>query len=606
MANTALNLVSLDFDSIKNNLINFLSSQETFKDYNFNGSSISVLLDVLAYNTSLNAFYLNMMASEMFLDSAQLRASVVSRAKELNYTPRSYKSSKAIVNIKFPQSNLSVLEIPSGTAFTGKNANGSYTFVSNTAVFSYPSGGYFTVNNYPIYEGVTFTDTFTVDYGIEGQQFILTNTTVDTDTLTVTVLENNGANNIAYSSASSLFGVNSNSAVYFIQAIADTSYEIVFGDNVFGRTPQDGAIILVSYRTTSGTDGDGCTNFVINTNLGPINGLSTSLNYTLTTANSSYGSANSESIESIRYNAPRAYQTQERAVTANDFKTMILQNYTDVKAVNVYGGEEDTTAVSYGKVFISPVTYSGFNLSDAEQSDITTYITDRCTIGITPVVINPDYLYIITNTTVKYDSRSTTNTPIQIQALVTTAIQNFNNNNLIDFNITFYASEFDQEVTQADPSIISSQTKLLLRKDISPVFYEPTQITLKYYNALVPGSLNSTQFNSGTSTYIYTDYNPNVNSFTIQPNSDGTVSINNSKNIVYLKDIINNSYTNAGTINYQTGTIILNTVTVTAAAADNYYIQFFVEPNNFDVSTQQNSVLEIDLEAGVTVTVNPV
>jgi len=603
MANTALNLVTLDFDTVKNNLKNFLKSQDIFKDYDFEGSNINVLLDLLAYNTNLNAFYLNMMASEMFLDSAQLRASVVSRAKELNYTPRSYKSSKALVNMQFAQSGLSVLEIPAGTTFTGKNANGSYTFVSNTSVFSYPSSGYFTVNNYPIYEGTSVVDSFTMNYGIEGQQFVLTNTNVDTDTIIVSVLENNGANTIQYTEASSLFGLDANSAVFFIQGLADTSYELVFGDNNFGRKPQDGAIILATYRISNGTDGNGCTNFTINTNLGTVNGLSSALSYTLTTANSSYNGSNSESIESIRYNAPRHYQTQERAVTTNDFKTIVLQNYTDVKAVNVYGGETVTGSVNYGKVYISPVTQSGFNLSDSEKNDIIYFLKNKCTLGITPVIVDPDYLYILVNVNVSYDPNVTNKTPSDIEAVVTAAIQQYNSQNLIDFDTTFSLSRFESAINNSDDSILSNQTKTTLRKDVTPLLNEPVTISLDFHNALIPGSIVTSQFNSETSTYVYTDYNPNLNTFTIEQGIETPVVIINTKPVIYLKDVINNSFVEAGTIDYDNGIIKLKTINVLSIPNEMYSIQFSATPLNQDIKTKQNDVIEIDIETGVNVTV---
>ena len=494
------------------------------------------------------------------------------------------------------------LEIPAGTQFSGKNANGSFTFTSNTSVFSYPSGGYFTVNNYVIYEGTTINDSFVVDYGIEGQQFILSNLNIDTDTLSVAVLENNGANTIQYNQATSLFGLNNTSPAFFVQAIADTSYEIVFGDGVFGRKPQDGSTILASYRITNGTDGNGCTNFVINTNLGPINGLTSALSYTLSTANASFNGANSESIESIRFNAPRYYQTQERAVTTNDYKTLILQNFTDVKTVNVYGGENITGSVNYGKIFISPVTYSGFNLSDAEKNEISLYLSDKSVLGITPILIDPDYLYLVINTNVKYDSMVTTLSPNDIQALVTTAIQNYNEANLIDFNITFSLSRFEATINNADASILTNESKVLLRKDVAPIPYQPITITVDFNNQIVPGSIYSTQFNTGTSTYIYTDYNPNINSFTIQQNSDGSVNISNSKAVIYLKDVINNSYISAGTIDYDNGILSLKTITISETATENYIIKFFASPYHADISSKQNNVLEIDIENGVTVT----
>ena len=256
MANSYLNLTSLDFDAYKNNLKSYLKSQSTFVDYDFEGSNMNVLLSVLSYNTYLNAFYLNMVGSESFLDTAQLRDSVVSRAKELNYTPQSYKSPKALIDVSFTDISNSItnrFEIPKGAQFSGSNANGSYSFVTDRPHILKSDNNIFTVQGLEIYQGQYINETFIVDDSIKRQQFVLSNYNVDTDSIAVTISENGGVSTIDYQQAQSLFGVKPDSTVYFIQAFQD-KYEIVFGDGFFGRRPLNNSTILVTYRITEGTN----------------------------------------------------------------------------------------------------------------------------------------------------------------------------------------------------------------------------------------------------------------------------------------------------------------------------------------------------------------
>ena len=270
-ANSSLNLTSLDFDGIKKNFVTFLKSQDTFKDYDFSGSNMNVLLDVMSYNTYLNAFYLNMVASEMFLDSAQKLDSVVSHAKELNYVPQSYHSSSANVNIVFETIGLSgKLSIPQGTIFSGSNSNGAFYFVTNyTANYSSSNNTYY-ANNVEIYEGSITNQSFAVDYSIDNQRFILSNPNIDLDSLTVYVLEDNGSSNTLFTSVDTLYGLNQHSNVYFIQAAQNNLYEMVFGDGLFGRKPQNGAIVSVNYRICAGPSADGVSKFQLSQNLDTI------------------------------------------------------------------------------------------------------------------------------------------------------------------------------------------------------------------------------------------------------------------------------------------------------------------------------------------------
>lgn len=608
MANNSISLVALDFDGIKANLKSYLQAQPQFADYNFNGSNISVLLDILSYNTHLNAFYLNMVASEMFLDSAQLRNSVVSKAKELNYTPKSIKSAQATLNLSFPQSGLSTFSIPVGTKFTGKNANGTYTFLSTTSTVLYPSGGKFLANNFVVSEGVNSSDSFIINNSIEGQRFVLSSKSIDASSVTVTVIENNGQTNTVFTKADNLYGLTATSPVYFLQGAEDSKYEVVFGDGVFGRTPLNGSLAFVAYRASYGTDANGTTNFNLDTNLGTYNGFSSVIDPTITVVSVGNGGANAETVESIRFNAPRHYQTQDRAITQNDFKTMILQEFSDVKTVHVFGGETVSNSVQFGKVFISPVSYSGFTLSNTEKAEIEAFLANKCTLGIKPKVIDPEFLYLILNTTVKYDPNSTVYSSYDIQNIVSNAVLAYNASYLTDFNIEFKLSRLEAAINDADSSISSNETTVVMRKDISPELNTDVYIDVNFHNPVTVGSFYTTQFISGGNVYVYTDFNPNNNTFTIKQNTNGTVTINNSSNVVYLKNVTTpgyESYTPVGTIDYASGLIQLAKITISGFVTETS-LKFYATPVNQNIYAKENDLMEIDAAEGINITVKSI
>jgi hypothetical protein len=607
MANNSISLVNLDFDGLKASLKTYLKAQPQFTDYDFDGSNMSVLLDILSYNTHLNAFYMNMAVSEMFLDSAQLRNSVISRAKELNYIPRSAKSSEAQINVRFPQTGLSVLSIPSGTKFTGKSGNGTFTYTTNQSHVIYPSGGYFTAN-LNIYEGIYISDAFVVDSSIEAQRFVMTNDNIDTDSMVVLVSENNGQTNTYFNLAPNLYGLTSNSTIYFLQSTEDTRYEIVFGDGVFGRKPLNNALVYTTYRTCSGSFADGSTNFTLDDNIGAINGLGSFLSPSITVfGKGSSGGASAETIDSIRYNAPRHYQTQDRAVTMSDFKNMVLGNFTEVKTVNVFGGESVVGSVQFGKVFITPVTYSGATLSDLEKQNIETYLQNKCTLGIKPKVINPNYLYLLVTSKVKFDSAATIKTLADVQSIVNQAIGIYDTEYLTDFDIEFKLSRLEAAINDSDQSISSNETTIVMRKDVNPDLNTDTYIDINYRNAIVPGSFSSTTFISGGRSYQYTDYNPINNTFLINQLPGGKIVVTNSSKNVYLKDVTlpgYESYSTAGSINYVNGAISLNQIMINGFV-DSSSIQFFASPANQDIMASGNDLIQIDL-TNLNITVVPI
>ena len=595
MANNSISLVSLDFDTLKNNLKTYLQNQQQFADYNFDGSNINVLLDILSYNSYLNAFYLNMAISEAFLDSAQLRNSIISRAKELNYIPRSFKSSKATVNVSFAQTpSTTIFTIPSGTRFTGKNANGTYTYTTTDSVVLYPAANSFTTN-LDLYEGLYQTDTFVINYATENQRFIMTNQNIDTDSLIVTVVENLGQTTTIFQQAQSLYGLNSNSNIYFVQATEDTKYEIVFGDGLLGRKPLDGAIIATTYRTSTGTDANYCTGFTLSDQLG---------SYTISTIANSSGGANAESLESIRYNAPRHFQTQERAVTTEDYRSLVLSNFPDIKTCHVFGGETVENAVNFGTVFISPLSQSGGTISLAEKVSIEEYLGVRCTVGITPKVVDPDFLYLDVATTVKFNPNITTYSAADIQQIVSNAIETYNTDYLSDFDVEFKFSKFEQIINDSDTSISSNETSIGVKKIFEPDLYKNVYIDVNYRNSIKPSTFSSSSFVSNGRIYQFTDYNPNNNTYIFTQSPSGS-TIKNTSTVVYLKDITvpgSESYLPWGSIDYNKGVITLNQILISDFNISEGLV-FYATPTNQDVKSYNNDILEIDVALGITVNV---
>ena len=604
MANNSINLVSLDFNTIKSNLISYLQNNPQFADFNFSGSNFNVLLDVLAYNTYLNSFYLNMAVSESFLDSAQLMGSVISKAKELNYIPRSYRSSKATLNCMFQQSELQTLIIPSGTRFKGYNSNGSYIFVTTDTHVYYPSGSTFTVANLNIYEGKFIVDAFTINNSIDKQQFVLSNKTIDTDTLKVNVIENGGSTNTVFVSASSLFGLTSTSPAYFLQAIANSSYQLSFGDGTFGRAPLNGATIIANYVSTNGTDADGSGNFSLVDNLGIPNNIGNAITPTII-ANISAGGANNESIESIRFNAPRSFATQERAVTVDDYIQLVLANFPYVRSCHAFGGETISGSINYGSVFVSVISQSGYSLIMSEKTDIESFLQQRSTIGITPAVIDPNFLYIDLNVAVKYDPAATILSSSGIQQLTNTTISNFNRTYLESFNTEFKFSQLLQSINEEEPSISSCEMTMVMKRYVEPIINTEQTLLVNFLNGVVPGTVLSSSFIANGQTYIYTDYNPNNNTFIFNQTQTG-LTINNTSNLLYLKNISiagKQTYSIAGTIDYINGVVYTSKITVNDFL-NNAGIIFYASSVNENIIVSGNTVLEIDIKSGLII--NPI
>ena len=586
MANSSISLTSLDFADYKNSLKTFMQSQSQFRDYNFDGSNLSTLLDLLSYNTYMNAFYLNMVGSEMFLDTAQLRDSVVLKAVELNYTPRSFRSAYAQVNIVVANvtNNPALLTIPSGTSFTGKAGSNSYIFSTNeNLVINASNDGVFYANNVDIYEGSQVTDTFVIQTNPDNaQQFILSNPTIDTNSLTVISVENNGANVIPYFLSTTLLDIKETTPVYFLQGSDNSQYQIIFGDNVVGRKPLDNSTVVVSYLVTNGQLPNGISIF-------SPNGLIGGGTATVTTVSAAQGGDISEDIESIRFNAPRYYATQERAVTTTDYETLLQVTYPEIQALSVYGGET-TTPPQYGKVIISMKLYNFDIVPPYKINEYTEFLKVRAPLTITPAFIEPEYTYASVTTNVKYNVNQTTLQPADIAAFVTSAIQNYSRDNLEDFKSTLLYSKLVYAIDNAQSTIISNETDYTVMKKLIPSMQGKKNYQLNFRMPINPNlppeglnhkigdehAVQSTKFvYSGLVVSMEDDGNGNLR--IVQEQNDG------------LHHTLVDS--GVGTVDYTTGSINITNFYTSSYFGDS--IRFYVMPANKDNSTSENVIFEI-------------
>lgn len=487
-ANNNIQLVGLDFDDIKTNLRTFLQGQETFKDYNFEGSGLSVLLDVLAYNTQYNAFYLNMIANEMFLDTALQRNSVVSHAKLLNYTPQSAIAPTAIVDVYVTGVTASSLTLPQYTNFLSESVDGvNYNFVNVQSITRNTD----LANNICIFEdvelkqGIPASYQFTVDKLTNPDQvFTIPDDTVDTSTLRVLVQQTstNSAFNI-FTAASNYLILDSDSLVYFLEESLNGQYELRFGDDIIGKSLTNGNIVKISYVTTQGTISQGANNFVLMdsiVNFGPTTIFSKQP--------SSYGKEK-ESIDSIKFQAPKTYAAQNRAVTKDDYVTLINQNSYGVSfdAVNVWGGEENDPPV-YGQVFICLKPAGAYVITQAEKDLLTQKVLRPISVlTVEPTIVDPDYNYLQLTTDVVFDSTKTTLNASDIENLVKITISNYATTNLNKFNSTFSLGDLGIAIKQANPSIVASDTTVKIQKKFYPNLTNNTTYDLIYGTPLQRG-----------------------------------------------------------------------------------------------------------------------
>ena len=478
MASNKLEISAVDFDQIKANLKTFLQNQVEFQDYNFEGSGFSILLDLLAYNTHYLAYNANVVANEMYLDSADLRNSIVSLAKMLGYTPTSPRAPIANLDILINNASGTSITMDKGTVFNTSVNGISYQFITNADATITPSNGVYRFSNINVYEGSSVTYKYTVDSSDPDQRFVINSARADTSTLKVKVQNSiSDSTTATYNLATGYTGLDNTSKVYFIQEVEDNKFEVYFGDGVIGKSLDDGNIVILEYIVTNKTEANGASTFTLS---GSVGGFS---DVTITTNSSAQGGSDGQSKESIRFNAPLQYARQDRAVTTSDYETLVQELYPNAQSVSAWGGEDDETPV-YGVVKIAIKAASGSTLTNATKESIVTQLQRYNVASVRPVIVDPETTSIILTSNVKYDERATTKTADTLKSEITTAITNYNTSTLQKFDSIFRHSKVTGLIDDVDTSILSNVTSLLIRKTFTPTLSASTRYDIYFRNGI--------------------------------------------------------------------------------------------------------------------------
>jgi len=597
MASNKLTVSDLDFDNVKSNLKTFLQSQSEFQDYDFEGSGFAVLLDLLAYNTHYLGFNANMLANEMYLDSADIRKNIVSLAKMLGYTPTSAKAPTANIDITINNGTGATVTMTKGTVFTSTIGGTSYQFVTNAETTISPLEGVYKFSSVPIFEGTLTTFKYTVDSTDPDQKFIIPNVNADISTLKVTV-QNSSSDTTSqvYSKATGIVGLTSTSKVYFCQESDEGKFEIYFGDGIVGKSLSDGNIVILEYVVTNKTASNGASSFALS---GAIGGFS---NVSISTVSNAQGGSDPQTKESIRFNAPLQYSAQDRAVTTSDYETKILELYPNAQAVSAWGGEDEETPI-YGTVKISIKAASGSTLTNATKLDLVTQLKKFNVASVVPEIVDPETTSILLTSNVKYDSNATTKTSDTIKSNIITTLINFNTNNLQKFDEVFRYSKVSKAIDDTDTSILSNITTLKIRKEFTPTLSSSTLYNVYFrnawykphsgHNSAAGGILESTGFkvDGDTTNEMFLD-------------DDGQGNVRRYYIVSGVRTYANNTQ---GTINYSTGQVTLNSLNIASISnirgSASTVVELTVKPNSNDVVPVRNQILEIDTaNSSITVT----
>ena len=595
--NKRLRVTELDFDNIKDNLKTFLKGQNQFKDYDFEGSGMNILLDTLAYNTHYLGFNANMVANEMFLDSSSLRSSAVSHAKTLGYEVTSARAPTATLNVSL-STTAATKTMSAGTAFTSTVDGTSYQFVTTSDITSTNTGSNIPFDSVTVYEGTYVITKYLVDSSDVDQRFILTDPRSDTTTLTVKVQNSaTDTTTTTYTKATDITQLSPSSTVYYLQEVETGRYEVYFGDGIVSQSVSDGNIIQLQYVVTNKTESNGASSFSAPT---AIDGVT---NITVTTVASASGGAEPESIQSIKLNAPLDYASQGRAVTTKDYEVYVKRLFPTTQSVSVWGGEDgsydSSTGVSstpeYGKVFISIKSTTGVDLTSAQKTNLEKELAPYKVASITPVVVDAETTSIILGITIMYDSSATTYTAAQIASLVATTVSNYNASDLQTFNTPFRHSKLLGLIDGTDTSILNSVATVTMAKLFTPTLSSSTDYRLNFnnkfynpvsgYNASAGGIIASTGFylNSVTTTTYFFD-------------DDGAGNLRTYYLVSGVRTYLDIA---AGTVDYINGLITIGSITITGVAevdgTTSSQIRITVLPNSNDITPVRNQILEIDL-----------
>ena len=586
MASPKTPITELDFDSIKDQLKTYLRTQTQFKDYNFEGSNMSAMLDVLAFNTFQNNFYTNMTMNEMFLDSAVLKNSIVSHAKELNYIPRSRKSAKATVRVTITDPNevASTISIPTYTNFSATYQGESFNFVTNqTYVARRTEPGVYVADSVDIFEGQILASFQREGFIIDGDGVLrvqLTNDEVDTDSIVVFVDAEQQEDRNVFTRANTIYGVKPNDKVFYLEPYLDNRYAVYFGKNEFGLQPLEFEDVRVRYRVCSGELPNGAANFTTSF----IEGATVSVSTIASAANG----AERESMESIRYFAPKALAVQERAVTTKDYEVLLQQAFPSIKSVSAYGGEE-LEPPQFGRVGISVYLDAETTLiSSTLANSYISYLKEKSPLGIEPIFVQTQFVYADIVADIVYSNKSTSKSSSELEALIRTQIQKYADDNLEDFDVKLRGSKLTSEIDKIDNGILSSSIAIMPMIDWVPNINIKSAPSFKFEMELI----KPYPFRDANG---FTNYKPaikstpfDVNKICVYLQDDGLGNLMTIINDVTNPQVFN---PNVGTIDYATGNIKLNDIIV--EAFDGASIKIMVNPKKSDINSPKGRVFII-------------
>jgi hypothetical protein len=571
---------NLDFDQIRAQIKDYLRANSNFTDFDFEGSNFSVLIDTLAYNTYITAFNSNMIVNESFLDSATLRENVVSLARNIGYVPRSRSAAKANVSFSVTtSSDTPTLTLEAGLVCVGQTNETSYIFSIPEDITTTVNSGTASFTGIDVYQGTYLKNVFVVDGSLD-QRFILNNSFIDTSTIVVKVkgLSDSGEGR-EYSRSDNILNIDSTSEIYLLQEVQDEKYEILFGDGYFGKKLENGAVVTVSYIITDGKDGNGASSFAFSGRvLDSLNNVVVPTNtVTITTVSNASNGGDIESIDSIKYFAPRIYSSQYRAVTARDYEAIIQSIYPNTESVAVVGGEE-LDPPQYGNVIISIKPKNGDYVSDFDKQTILSKLKNYSLSGINQQIIDLKVLYVEIDSAVYYNPSQVSNVN-GLKSSVTSVLNTFATSNINKFGGRFKYSKLCQTIDNVDNAITSNITRVIIRRNLKALINQSAQYELCFGNAFHYNkegfNIKSTGFTLAgrTGTFYFTDV----------PNATGGMGVlsivkESTTGGAYIVEV-----KSAGTVNYTTGEIILNTLNITSTVEANNIIEIQAYPESNDV-----------------------
>ena len=588
---SSINATDLDFNDISDNIKTYLKGQEKFKDYNFEGANLNVLIDMLAYATHVAGVNTNIAASELFLDSAQIRKNVVSRAKDLGFVPASEKSSAAQLEVKLSNVRQADGTIPTANDMTMPRGHNfqtvydgiTYNYVNTTSVVPTRDGLNFSYPTVDIVQGQYITDTYFFDSQIKNSKFVLSNARVDKSKLEVSVNSNGVVSK--YTLSTEVSTITSSSRVFYAQENEEGFLEIYFGDDVLGKGLVDGDVISATYITVDEIHADGARHFVM---LDSINGFATP---TITTLSDSSGGSEKEDIESIKFKATKFYTSQNRLVTLNDYKAKVSEYYPNADAVAVWGGE-DNDPPEYGKVFISLKPQNSDYLSVAEKAEVQTKLNQLNMLTVRPVIVNAEIVKILITTVFKYNPNETTLSKGELETIVRNSIVNFDNTNLNNFDSIFRHSNLVKDIDGANPAILSNITNVRLEKRKQIEIGKSEGLTIDFGNGFFHPHDGHNKASGGilTTTGFKVD-GDSVNTYFFDDDGSGIIRrYSMQSGVRVFADLA------AGTIDYTSGKISVNAIKFTSTVNSDTSIDFTVLPSSDDVVAIRGSLIDISVD----------